>query len=154
MKNTQVARPLAYITARVNGQVFLQTGYLLAENSILRSHLLARVPLADPQLATLAEIGKRLGCQPLEPLASGARPDTILAWYRKLIARKFNGCGLQIFRLREKTRFAILFLTVTTRMTNGCNVESKRIGSLAGPAPKQLILQIPVLPPNICGRQA
>ena len=109
MKNTQVARLLAYITARVNGQVLLQTGYLLAENSILRSHLLARVPLADPQLATLAEIGKRLGCQPLEPLASVAKPDTILAWVSQLIARKFNGCGPQIFRLREKTRFAILF---------------------------------------------
>ena len=64
---------------------------MLAENRILRSHLPTRVPLTDPQRATLAEIGKRLGRQPLEPVASVAKPDTILAWYRKLIARKFNG---------------------------------------------------------------
>jgi transposase InsO family protein len=47
--------------------------------------------LTDPQRATLAEIGKRLGRQPLEPVASVAKPDTILGWYRKLIARKFDG---------------------------------------------------------------
>jgi hypothetical protein len=37
----------------------------------------ARVLLTDPQRATLAEIGKRLGRQPLEPVASVAKPDTI-----------------------------------------------------------------------------
>jgi hypothetical protein len=36
----------------------------------------------------LAEIGKRLGREALAQVASVARPDTILAWYRKLIAYK------------------------------------------------------------------
>src|SRR4051795_673115 len=75
----------------VNRQLLLQNQYLLAENRILRSQFPARVPLTDPQRATLAEIGKRLGRQPLEPVASVAKPDTILGWYRKLIARKFDG---------------------------------------------------------------
>jgi transposase InsO family protein len=61
------------------------------ENRILRSQFPARVPLTDPQRTTLAEIGKRLGRQPLELVASVAKPDTILGWYRKLIARKFDG---------------------------------------------------------------
>ena len=39
----------------------------------------------------LAEIGKRLGRKALALVASVARPDTILAWYRKLIAYKFDG---------------------------------------------------------------
>jgi putative transposase len=91
MKNAQVARLLAYVTGMVNRQLLLQNEYLIAENRILRSHLPARVPLTDPQRATLAEIGKRLGRQPLEPVASVAKPDTILGWYRKLIARKFDG---------------------------------------------------------------
>jgi putative transposase len=47
--------------------------------------------LTNPQRATLAEIAKRMGRRALEQVASVAKPDTILAWYRKLIARKFDG---------------------------------------------------------------
>jgi putative transposase len=91
MKKTQVARLLAYVTGMVNQQVLLQNEYLIAENRILRSHLPSRVLLTDAQRATLAAIGKRLGCQALEHVASVAKPETILAWYRKLIAQKFDG---------------------------------------------------------------
>jgi transposase InsO family protein len=91
MKKMQVARLLAYVTGMVNQQLLLQNEYLVAENRILRSHLPARVPLTDPQRVTLAEIGRRLGRQALQAVASVARPDTILAWYRKLIACKFDG---------------------------------------------------------------
>src|SRR3954454_2691316 len=91
MKKTQVARLLAYVTGMVNQQLLLQNEYLIAENRILRSHWPARVRLTDPQRATLAPIGKRLGRQALEHVASVAKPETILAWYRKLIADKFDG---------------------------------------------------------------
>jgi len=47
--------------------------------------------LSDAERATLAEIGHRLGRKVLAEVANVARPDTILAWYRKLIARKFDG---------------------------------------------------------------
>ncbi|HEV2199263.1 MAG TPA: helix-turn-helix domain-containing protein, partial [Bryobacteraceae bacterium] len=40
---------------------------------------------------TLAEIGKRLGRRALREVACVARPDTILAWYRRLAAEKFDG---------------------------------------------------------------
>src|SRR5207302_7550156 len=36
-------------------------------------------------------IGHRLGRKVLADVASVARPDTILGWYRKLVARKFDG---------------------------------------------------------------
>src|SRR3954470_16220698 len=75
----------------VNQQLLLQNEYLVAENRILRSHLPARVRLTDPQRATLAAIGKRLGRQALAHVASVAKPETILAWYPKLIAQKFDG---------------------------------------------------------------
>ena len=39
----------------------------------------------------LGEIGHRLGRKALAEVATVARPDTILAWYRKLVARKFDG---------------------------------------------------------------
>src|ERR1700755_2550528 len=83
MKKTQVARLLAYVTGMVNQQLLLQNEYLIAENRILRSHLPARVPLTNAQRATLAEVAKRIGRRTLEQVASVAKPETILAWYRK-----------------------------------------------------------------------
>ena len=47
--------------------------------------------LSDPQKRTLAEIGYRLGRKALEDIANAAKPETILGWYRKLIAQKFDG---------------------------------------------------------------
>jgi putative transposase len=47
--------------------------------------------LPDAEKATLAEIAQRLGRKVLEELAAVAKPDTLLAWYRKLIANKFDG---------------------------------------------------------------
>jgi hypothetical protein len=39
----------------------------------------------------LAEIGQRLGRKALEEVAQIARPETILAWHRKLAAKRFYG---------------------------------------------------------------
>jgi putative transposase len=50
-----------------------------------------RLLLSEGEKATLAEIAQRLGRKALEELAAVAKPDTLLAWYRKLIANKFDG---------------------------------------------------------------
>ena len=73
MKNTQVARLLAFVTGMVNQQILLQNEYLVAENRILRTHLPARLRLTDPQRSTLAEIGKRLGRKALQQVACVAK---------------------------------------------------------------------------------
>ena len=91
MRDNNWARLLAYVTGLVNQELLLQNEYLAAENRILKGHLPLRVRLADSERATLAEIGKRLGRKALREVACIAKPDTILAWYRKLIARKFDG---------------------------------------------------------------
>ena len=64
---------------------------LAAENRILKAKLKGRLKLSDAERATLAEIGHRLGRRALGEVANVGRPDTILAWYRKLVARKFDG---------------------------------------------------------------
>ena len=46
---------------------------------------------SDAEKATLAEIAHRLGRNALEELAAAARPETLMAWYRKPIAKKFDG---------------------------------------------------------------
>jgi hypothetical protein len=53
--------------------------------------LQGRLKLSDAERATLGEIGHGLGRKVLAEVATVARPDTILAWYRKLVARKFEG---------------------------------------------------------------
>jgi transposase InsO family protein len=53
--------------------------------------LKGRLKFSDAERATLGEIGHRLGRKILSEVASLAQPDTILAWYRKLVARKFDG---------------------------------------------------------------
>src|SRR5258707_7854628 len=91
MAENKWARLLAYVTGLVNQKLLLQNEYLAAENRILRAHLPTRVHLSNPERSTLAEIGKRLGRTALQQVACVAKPDTILAWYRRLIARKFDG---------------------------------------------------------------
>jgi len=82
---------LAYITGLVDQELLLRTEYLAAENRILRAQLKGRLRLSDAERATLGEIGHRLGRQELAEVANAALPDTILGWYRKVVARKFDG---------------------------------------------------------------
>jgi putative transposase len=91
MQNNKRARLLAYVAGLVNQPLLLQNEYLVGENRILRSHFPTRLHMSDPERSTLAEIGRRLGRRGLEQVSGVAQPDTILAWYRRLIARKFDG---------------------------------------------------------------
>jgi putative transposase len=65
--------------------------YLVAENRILRNQIRGRVRLTDGERTTLAELGKRLTKKALAEVVSVVKPETLLAWHRKLIARKFDG---------------------------------------------------------------
>jgi transposase len=82
---------LAYITGTVDQELLLRNEYLAAENRILRAQFKGRLLLSDAERATLAEIAQRLGRKALEEFAAVAKPDTLLAWYRKFIANKFDG---------------------------------------------------------------
>ena len=85
------ARLLAFVTGLINQELLLRNEYLVAENRILRARLSSRLRLTDPERSTLAEIAKRLGRRALKDIAQVAKPDTILGWYRRLVARKFDG---------------------------------------------------------------
>src|SRR5437016_9692945 len=85
------ARMLAYITGTVDQELLLRNEYLSAENRILRVQIKGRLLLSDGEKATLAEIGHRLGRKALAEVAVAAKPDTILGWFRELVAEKFDG---------------------------------------------------------------
>src|ERR1022692_4626446 len=82
---------LGYIAGTVDEELLLRNEYLAAENRILMEQLKGRLRLTDPQRKTLAEIGYRLGRQALADVANVVKPETILGWYRKLVAQKFDG---------------------------------------------------------------
>src|SRR5437763_10721492 len=96
MKTPPWARLLAYVTGGINQELLLRNEYLVAENRILRGKVPGRLRLSDPERATLAEIGRRLGRKALEQIACAAKPDTILGWYRKLLAQQFDGYKFRI----------------------------------------------------------
>src|SRR6266853_1718674 len=91
MRNSRWVRLLAYVTGSVNQELLLRNEYLAAENRILRAKLPRRLRLSNPERSTLGEVGKRLGRKALREVACVAKPDTILAWYRRLVAQKFDG---------------------------------------------------------------
>jgi hypothetical protein len=82
---------LACVTGSVEEELLLRNEYLITENRIWRNQFEGRVQLTDAERLTLAEIGKKLGKQALEDVATIVKPDTILAWHRKLVAQKFDG---------------------------------------------------------------
>ena len=66
--------------------------YLREENRVLREQLgSSPLRLTDSQRRRLAVRGERLGRRALAQVAGIVTPDTILRWYRRLIAKKYDG---------------------------------------------------------------
>ena len=64
--------------------------YLL-ENRVLKARLRGRrLGLTEDERRRLAVKGKALGRKLLEEVAGIVTPDTLLAWHRKLIAKKWG----------------------------------------------------------------
>lgn len=65
-----------------------QVDYLKAENLLLQEKLgTKRVRLTDAERSRLAILGKTLGRKGLASVATIASPETILRWYRELVAK-------------------------------------------------------------------
>jgi transposase InsO family protein len=66
--------------------------YLLEENRVLKAQLGGRrLRLTDTQRRHLAALAHPLGRKRLKEVATIATPETLLRWYKRLIAQKFDG---------------------------------------------------------------
>src|SRR5205814_10117492 len=88
--------PLAFVViffaGWVNRQQQAVIDYLLEENRVLRAaHAPRRLRLTDDQRRRLAAKGKVLGRRRLAGIVGIVTPDTILRWYSKLVAQKYDG---------------------------------------------------------------
>ena len=131
MKDNNWARLLAYVTGLVNQELLLQDEYLAAENRILRAYLPTRLRLTDPERSTIAEIGKRLGRKALKEVARVAKPDTILDWYRRLIAHKFDGSKHRSYPGRPRVCREVTDLIVQMARENSGWGYDRIVGAIA-----------------------
>ena len=81
---------LAIVAGHVNQELLLRNEYLAVENKILKSKLKGNMKFNESERLELAKIGKKLGLKALKGVATIVKPETILTWYRKLIAKKFD----------------------------------------------------------------
>src|ERR1017187_7604116 len=125
------ARMLAYITGTVDQELLLRNEYLAAENRILKAQVKGRLLLAEADKATLAEIAHRLGRKALEEVAGAAMPDTILGWYRKLIANKFDGSRFRLSAGRPRVDEETERLVVRMAKENPTWGYDRIVGALA-----------------------
>jgi hypothetical protein len=66
--------------------------YLQEENRVLRKRLSGkRLQLTDAQPRRLARSVKRLGRGKLREISTLVTPDTLLCWYRELVAQEYDG---------------------------------------------------------------
>src|SRR5215472_3737052 len=124
-------RILAYITGSVDQELLLRNEYLPAENRILRAQLNGCLRLSDAERATLGEIGFRLRRKALSEVAIVAQPDTILAWHRRLIARKFEGSRARRVRGRPRIDREVEGLIIHMAEENRSWGYDRIVGALA-----------------------
>jgi len=69
-----------------------EVDYLMAENRVLRERLgNKKLRLAVAERRRLAVLGEQLGRKALAEVATIERPETVLRWYRELVANKYDG---------------------------------------------------------------
>ncbi len=92
MLNTIWLMMLVALAGWVKEQQLAVIEYLKEENRVLREQLgRRRLRFTDDQRRRLAAKGKAIGRRVLRELGTIVTPDTILRWYRRLVARKYDG---------------------------------------------------------------
>jgi putative transposase len=122
---------LAYITGTVDQELLLRNEYLVTENRILRHQIKGRVRLSTGERKALAELGQKLGKQALEQVATIVKPDTIPAWHRKLVARRFDGSQQLKALGRPKIGQELEALVVRMAQENRSWGYDRMVGALA-----------------------
>src|SRR5882672_7996502 len=90
--------------------------YLIEENRVLREQIgNRRMRFSDGQRRRLAARAKKIGWRLLNEVATIVTPETLLAWHRKLIAKKYDGSAKPG---PGRPRTAIEIAALVTRMAN------------------------------------
>jgi transposase InsO family protein len=107
---------LVSLAGWVNREQLAVIDYLKEENRVLRElHGKRRLRLSDDHRRRLAAKGKTLGRRLLAEIGTIVQPDTILAWHRRLIAKKYDGsANRQAGRPRVADEIRVLVVRLAT----------------------------------------
>jgi putative transposase len=122
---------LALVAGHVEDELLKRNEYLAAENEILHSKLKGRLRLTDVERIRLAELGHQLGRKALEGVAAVVKPETILKWFRDLIAKKFDGSAARSKGGRPRTAQEVEELIVRISKDNASWGYSRIVGALS-----------------------
>ncbi|RJP79793.1 MAG: hypothetical protein C4522_09300 [Desulfobacteraceae bacterium] len=103
----KTAEALLLLRGDIELEILARNEYLAAENEILKTKLDKPVRLTDPERIRLAQIGKRIGLKALKSIACIVKPETILKWFRELVAGKFDGSKNRNYPGRPGTKIEI-----------------------------------------------
>jgi putative transposase len=87
--------------------------------------------LSDAERKALGAVGHRLGRKALADVATIARPDTILGWYRKLVIRKFDGSKVRRYPGRPRIKREVEELIIRLASENSGWGYDRIAGALA-----------------------
>ncbi|MBU2512785.1 integrase core domain-containing protein [bacterium] len=87
----EAVEALALVSGSVNKELLARNEYLATENKILKSKIKKPVSFHNSERIQLAKVGKQIGLNALKEISCIVKPETILKWFRKLVAKKFDG---------------------------------------------------------------
>jgi len=122
---------LTLISGKVEEEILIRNEYIAAENEILKSKLKGRIIFKDTERIGLAKIGKQMGLKALKGVACIVKPETILSWYRKLIAKKFDGSKFRKYPGKPKVNTEIKKLVIQFSEENPSWGYGRIIGALS-----------------------
>ena len=122
---------MALVAGHVDEELLKRNEYLAAENEILRSKIKGRLHLNDGERIRLAQLGHELGRKALEGVAAIVKPETILAWFRRLVAQKYDSSKSPRRPGRPRTPEEIETLIVTMAQENPSWGYSRIVGALS-----------------------
>jgi putative transposase len=114
----QSIEALALVGGHVNEELLARNDYLATENRILKGKFKLPIKFNDCERIQLATIGKRIGTKALKEIGCIVNPDTILKWFRQLVAKKFDGSKNRSYPGRPRTSKEIEKLVVSMAKDN------------------------------------
>ena len=115
----------------VDEELLKRNEHLAVENEILRSKFEGRIKLTDAERIRLATLSHELGRKALEGVAAIVTPETILKWFRHLVAKKFDSSGSPRKPGRPRTPEEIEELIVRMARENPNWGYSRIVGALS-----------------------
>ena len=129
-------RMRACVTGEIEESLLQRVEYLIEENRVLRNQIGHRVRLTDAERKSLAEKAVALG-KLMADTVTIVRPETILKWHRRLIAKKFDGSKFRRRHGRPPTSPEIEELVVRMAKDNPSWGYGRIAGAIRNPSNDQ-----------------